>query len=137
MAKRKDRIILDTNLFISFLINNDFRKLNSLLNNKKITILLSQELLDEFLEVSQRPKFRRYFTLALVEKLLQGLYLRAEFIEVVSIVELCADPKDNFLLALAKDGKASHLITGDRDLLQLKKMSKTLILTIADYLKKY
>lgn len=137
MAKRKDRIILDTNLFISFLINNDFRKLNSLLNNKQITILLSQELLDEFLEVSQRPKFRRYFTLALVEKLLQGFYLRAEFIEVVSIVELCADPKDNFLLALAKDGKASHLITGDRDLLQLKKMSKTLILTIADYLKKY
>ncbi|MGB4770709.1 MAG: putative toxin-antitoxin system toxin component, PIN family [Chitinophagaceae bacterium] len=137
MAKRKDRIILDTNLFISFLINNDFTKLNSLLNNRQVTILLSKELLDEFLEVSQRPKFRRYFTLTLIEKLLEGLYLRAEFVEVVSSIELCVDPKDNFLLALAKDGKASHLITGDKDLLELKKMSKTLILTIADYLKKY
>ena len=59
---------------------------------------------------------------------------KAEFIEVTSVVDICRDEKDNFLLVLAKDGKASHLITGDKDLLILKKIDKTRILNIADYL---
>jgi len=52
---------------------------------------------------------------------------------VISEICLCRDPKDNFLLALAKDGKASHLITGDLDLLVIKN-GKTEILSITDYL---
>ncbi|MBU1820688.1 MAG: putative toxin-antitoxin system toxin component, PIN family, partial [Bacteroidetes bacterium] len=58
----------------------------------------------------------------------------AEFIVVTSSVDICRDPKDNFLLALAKDGNATHLITGDKDLLVLKTMGETQILTIAEYL---
>jgi len=37
-------------------------------------------------------------------------------------------------LALAVDGKASHLITGDEDLLVLKKIKKTEILSISKFL---
>jgi uncharacterized protein len=84
--------------------------------------------------VARRPKFRKYFS----EKDLQGLLLEinkhAGFIEVFSLVEICRDAKDNFLLALAKDGKATHLITGDNDLLVLKKYGKTKIVTISAYL---
>jgi len=46
---------------------------------------------------------------------------------------LCRDDKDNFLLALAKDSNADFLITGDKDLLILKKFEDTSIVTIADY----
>ena len=59
---------------------------------------------------------------------------RATFIDVSSTVDVCRDAKDNFLLALAKDGKASHLLTGDKDLLVLKNFGKTKILTISEYL---
>jgi putative PIN family toxin of toxin-antitoxin system len=52
---------------------------------------------------------------------------------VTSSFELCRDDKDNFLLALANDGKASHLITGDKDLLVLEKLNETEILTISDF----
>ena len=45
-----------------------------------------------------------------------------------------ADPKDNFLLAFAKDGNATHLITGDKELLSLKKFGKTRIVTIGNYI---
>lgn len=41
----------------------------------------------------------------------------------------------NFILALAKDSKASHLITGDQDLLVLKAFEGTNIITISEYLK--
>lgn len=58
---------------------------------------------------------------------------RATFIDVVSIIDVSIDPMDNFLLALAKDGKASYLLTGDKNLL-LKSFEDTKILTIAKYL---
>lgn len=69
-----------------------------------------------------------------LQNLLQELSLRAEFIAVTSTVNACRDPKDNFLLSLAADGKATHLITGDKDLLDLQNFEETKIVTIAAYL---
>ena len=57
-----------------------------------------------------------------------------DLIEVESIVTICRDPKDNFLLALAKDGKADYLLTGDKDLLDLIKFGKTKIKTITAFI---
>lgn len=57
-----------------------------------------------------------------------------DFIEVKSIVTVCRDSKDNFLLALAKDGQADYLLTGDKDLLELKKFGKTRIKTIVTFI---
>jgi len=134
MPKLKDRVIIDTNLWISFLINKDYSKLDKILSDKLATLLYSQELIDEFIEVAQRPKFRRYFSADDLQALLLAMSDRAIFIDVSSTVTVCRDEKDNFLLALAKDGKASHLITGDKDLLVLKRFGKTKILTITEYL---
>jgi len=40
------------------------------------------------------------------------------------------DPKDNFLLALAIDSDADFLVTGDQDLLSLKTIENTVIITL-------
>ena len=55
--------------------------------------------------------------------------------QVKSKIELCRDPKDDFLLSLAMDSKADYLITGDNDLLGLKTIGKTKIITITDYFR--
>lgn len=136
MATTKDRIIVDTNLWISFLLTKDFSTLDKLFADNSITLLFSQELLDEFIEVARRPKFKKYFSLSDLQDLLQELSLRAEFIAVTSNIEACRDPKDNFLLSLAVDGKATYLITGDKDLLDLGTFEETKITTIAAYLSK-
>lgn len=135
MPRKRDRVIIDTNIFISFLLTNDFSKLDRIFEDKKLVLLFSQELLDEFIEVAQRPKFKKYFSITDLQDLLSQIHHRAEFIEVSSDIDECRDPKYNFLLSLAKDGKATHLITGDNDLLELKKQGKTKITTIATYLK--
>ncbi|MGZ5191833.1 MAG: putative toxin-antitoxin system toxin component, PIN family, partial [Flavisolibacter sp.] len=57
-----------------------------------------------------------------------------DLVEIESIVTICRDPKDNFLLALAKDGKADYLLTGEKDLLELKKFGKTKIQTISTFI---
>jgi len=97
------------------------------------TLLFSQELLEEFITVAQRPKFRKYFSAADLEALLIVLHQQAEYIDVTSAVVACRDPKDDFLLALCKDGRATHLLTGDDDLLELKKFGRTRIMTVKEY----
>jgi putative PIN family toxin of toxin-antitoxin system len=117
-------------------LTNDYSKIDHLFSSENIVLLFSQELIDEFIEVAQRPKFRKYFSLADLEDLLTKVRAKAEFISVTSNIEICRDPKDNFLLALAQDGKATYLITGDKDLLVIQKIGKSKIITITEYLSK-
>jgi putative PIN family toxin of toxin-antitoxin system len=136
-AKTKISVIIDTNLWISFLLMKDFRKLDHFLRNNRILLLFSQELLDEFIEVAQRPKFRKYFSLNELEDILIKVRIKAAFITVTSTVEICRDAKDNFLLSLAMDGHEHYLITGDKDLLAMEKQGRTQIVTMTDFLNKH
>jgi uncharacterized protein len=137
MQSAKHRIILDTNLWISFLLSRDFTKYDALLLGAKSTLLFSEELLGEFLDVTSRPKLKRYFELSDVNALLLAITQIAEFVSVTSIVNECRDEKDNFLLALSKDGRATHLLTGDKDLLDLKQFGETQIMTISQYFQEH
>ena len=134
MPKRKDRVVIDTNIWISYLLTKDISKLDKIFSDESIVLLFSQELLDEFIEVASRPKFKKYFTIIDLQDLLQQIRLQADFIEVNSVITLSRDLKDNFLLSLAKDGKADYLLTGDNDLLVLKRLGRTKILTLSEFL---
>ncbi len=127
------RAILDTNLWISYLISNRLGKIDELFDRDDLVLLFSEDLLEEFIDVAGRPKFRPYFQNYDVEQLI-GLFDEiGKFIEVTSEVDICRDPKDNFLLALAKDGEAEYLVTGDKDLLVIKKFGKTVILSYSEF----
>lgn len=102
MAKKVDRIIIDINLWISFLITKDYKKLDEGIMTKSIRIIFSLELIEEFLAVVNRPKFKKYFNRSDVEELLDLFDVYGEIIDVKSEVDLCRDKKDDFLLALCK-----------------------------------
>ena len=136
MKNKVSRIIIDTNLWISFLITKNFTRLDEINFSKKCVLIFSRELLEEFLTVAKRPKFRRFFSSSDIEEILETIQEYAEFIEVTSKTEVCKDPKDNFLLSLSLDGNADFLLTGDNDLLILTKFRKTSIVTISDIKKK-
>jgi len=53
--------------------------------------------------------------------------------DVKEVAEICRDPKDDFLLGLAEIAKADYLVTGDRDLLILKKHKMTRIVTVREF----
>lgn len=134
MPKRKNRIVIDTNIWISFLLTKDFSSFDKIVSNPNLTLLFNSKLLEEFIDVAGRPKFKKYFSQTDLEELLYRMKEHGEFIFVTSSTTICRDPKDNFLLALSKDGKASHLITGDKDLLDQKRFGKTKIVTIKKYI---
>ena len=134
MPNQKNRVIVDSNIWISFLLTGTFSQLENLILNTDVTILYSEELINEFVEVAQRDKFKKYFDIEDVENLLIQIKNHSEFVTITSEVYACRDPKDNFLLSLTVDGKATHLITGDKDLLVIKKFGNTQILTLKEYL---
>ena len=133
MQIKRNRIIIDTNLWISYLITKGFKRLDKLIFNDEARLVFSQELIDEFIEVSKRPKFKKHFSSDDVSSLLILFDTFGEFVKVKSNVNVCRDLKDNFLLSLSIDSQANYLITGDNDLLELKNFGKTIILTISDF----
>lgn len=135
MQNKVSRVIVDTNLWISFLITKDFKKLDKIIFSKNCILVFSQELLNEFLEVVRRPKFRRFFSASDLEEILETIDEYADFVNVQTKIDVCRDRKDNFLLSLAIDGNADFLLTGDNDLLDLIKFGETNIITISDFLK--
>ena len=135
MQSQKSRIIIDTNLWISFLITKDFSKLDEIVLSKKTILIFSEELLNEFLEVVRRPKLRRYFVRQDLEALLETIEEFAEFVEVITHTNICRDEKDNFLISLAIDGEVDFLLTGDQDLLVLDSHFKTKITTISNFME--
>jgi uncharacterized protein len=128
------RVIFDTNIWISFLIGKQFDSLKELLITAAVQPIFSAQLLDELLATTQKPKLQRYFQKDKVDNLMIFLREIGEVVDSQSIVSACRDPKDNYLLALAKDSNADFLITGDRDLLILESFERTKIVTYQDFI---
>ncbi len=135
MPKSKPlKLIVDTNLWVSFIISNKQSMLDSLLFTKEARLLFSAELITEIQLTITKPKLKKFFRTNALDEMLTTFEPFIDLVEVESMVTVCRDPKDNFLLALAKDGKADYLLTGDKDLLELKKFGKTKIKTITSFI---
>ena len=61
----------------------------------------------------------------------------AELVEVTTVVTDCRDAKVNKFLELALDGKATHIVSGDEDLLVLHPFRGLPILTPQDFLAQW
>jgi putative PIN family toxin of toxin-antitoxin system len=119
MPNNTVRVVIDTNIWISFLIGKSLTGLSDAIINNRVKVLFSHDLFSELLEVLQRPKFKKYFSQDAIEKLIILLHEKIELVDIVNNFDDCRDKKDNFLLDLAISGKADYLITGDADLLVL------------------
>ncbi|MCL2039501.1 MAG: putative toxin-antitoxin system toxin component, PIN family [Bacteroidetes bacterium] len=132
MQKECNKIIIDTNIWVSFLIKKQFSIFRELFGNHKL--IFSKELLAELCDVVERRKFTNLFSNEQVRILFEFIERYAEIVEISSKVDICRDKKDNYLLALAKDSKADYLITGDNDLLVLEQFEGTKIIKIVDFM---
>jgi uncharacterized protein len=126
---KRIKTVIDTNLFISFLIGKRLSGLKHALINSKIQLILSEQNINELIFVTQRPKFKKYFNNEDVYDLIDLLRTVGKVINVTDEPNICRDPKDNFLLALSEKSRADYLVTGDNDLLTIKKYKGTRIVT--------
>ena len=129
MTNSSMRLVLDTNVLVSAILSPasiSAKILNWGEDNG--VILYSTATLTEVLSVLGRSKFSKYID----HDDIDGLSIRIKtvwlFVEILNQVQLCRDPKDDKFIDLALNGKASHLITGDSDLLVLNPVENTSII---------
>jgi putative PIN family toxin of toxin-antitoxin system len=134
---RRPRLVVDTNIWVSHLLTGSFHGLEAVVRSERVTLLSSTALMEELKLVLERPRFKRFFAPELVRAFLFALDQAAIHVNVRSVVDTCRDPKDNFLLALAKDGRADLLITGDKDLLVLDRFAGARIVSPASFLRDF
>jgi putative PIN family toxin of toxin-antitoxin system len=83
----------------------------------KGTLLISAATVAELNDVLRRPKFNNYLPEEQRLEFLAALIREAEVVEIAEAVTECRDPKDDKFLELAVSGRATHIVTGDADLL--------------------
>ena len=85
--------------------------------------------------MTRYPKIRERLAPALAGRLINELREIAIMVKNLPKVAVCADPYDNYLLAMAAAGAADFLVTGDkRDLLGIKLHEGTRIIAVRDFL---
>ena len=130
MPGKKTKLILDTNIWISFIISDRLKYLDNTILRADIQLLFSEELIEEFIIVSRRAKFAEFFKDKDIEKLLRLFRIYGVLYKTKSQIKICRDSKDNFLLSLAINSGADYLATGDKDLLEIRKVGKTMIISL-------
>ena len=135
-SQKPSRIIKDTNIWISFLIGKELQDLKDLIVSEKVKIITTDQLINEIRLVTSRDKLKRYFNQDKVSDLISLLDILADKIKIKKIDKICRDPKDDFILALSKESRANYLITGDKDLLDIKVYGRTKIVTVKQFKEK-
>jgi uncharacterized protein len=131
------RFVFDTNVLISALLLPASKPRLALdLALQTGELLLSLAVLQELAAVLARKQFRRYVTEEDVRSFLAALIRRSAFVDVDVHIAKCRDSKDDKFLELAVSGRATHIITGDTDLLALHPFQNTQILTPHAFLSK-
>ena len=105
--------------------------------NEEFEFCSSEKLEIEIQNTFKKKKLQKYISDDIIKVFWLSFHLRVTTIKTISTITVCRDPKDNFLLALAKDSNADFLITGDKDLLILEKFENTIICTLTDFIDKY
>jgi putative PIN family toxin of toxin-antitoxin system len=116
------RAILDPGVLVSALITPTgiAAKVLRAAREGNFDLLISRLLLDELESVLRRDKFRRYLDLDDVSAGIRLLLDEGQLVEdpVGPPPLRCADPQDDYLIALAHQEEAA-LVSGDRHLLDL------------------
>lgn len=111
-------IVLDTNIWVSFIIGKKIHTLTDIIIKNKLTILTCDVLIEELNDVLHRPKFSKYIS---KEDIHEAIIIHLK----TTVKKSCKgdeagfrDKNDNFLLWLSREGNADYLVSGDFDVIE-------------------
>jgi putative PIN family toxin of toxin-antitoxin system len=127
------RVVFDTNIFVSaFVIKGSIaeKAIIQILKNKD-TLLISKEIIGEVLSVLSSKFSRDREAISQVAVHLSEL---AELVYPGKKLRVFKDDPDNRILECAIYGNADVVVTGDKEMLKLKKYKGVKIITLKEYL---
>ncbi|HHN66017.1 MAG TPA: putative toxin-antitoxin system toxin component, PIN family [Nitrospirae bacterium] len=131
------RVVIDTNVFVSSFFGGNPRTIIDLWKDGAITLCLSRDILDEYVDVLNRLGMRDEKELKeLLSFFSEGFnILFTTKTPEINIVD--NDPADNKFIECALALKAKVIITGDKHLLSVKKFGEIGIMTPKKFLEIY
>ena len=130
------KVVLDTNVLISALIKlGKPRELFFRLADEK-ALILSAQILEEFLEIADDPRIKKYVKEQETTAFLNSLRDATKIVKIKSKFKAVnEDPDDDIILRTAYDGKADYIVSGDNHLLSLEVFRGIRILTVDEMFK--
>lgn len=129
------KVILDTNIWISFLIGHQSQLMRSILTDRRIEVYVCPQLIAEIKDVASRGKIAKHLRpndvtdmFAIINAFCQNTDITAE-----AAYNSVRDPKDVYLLSLAKTIGADYIVSGDTDLMIIGQHNKTRIINLSDF----
>jgi uncharacterized protein len=108
------RIVLDTNIFISSLLQPQglpAEVLTLALAGARVRLCVSAEIYSEYEEVIRRPRFRR--SEQEIADALRAIREGGMWFKTSQQIRACSDPDDDVFLECAQAAKANFLVTGN------------------------
>jgi len=138
MPKEIMRVVLDTNVLISALLfKGELSRVVRLWQKGKIVPIILKETFSELRTVLEYPKFS--LSRAEMKSLIEHEIL--PFFEVVNVSKhvkgACRGPEDDKFISCAISANADCIVTGDKDLSDLKKYQSVRIIHAADFIKMF
>ncbi len=119
------KLVLDTNTIVSaFFWEGNEAELLRKIEQGNAKLYITSEILNEVEEVIKRPKFNEVMRKANLtpDQIMQKIVSLSHLVIAPKItVKVCRDEKDDKFLECAESAKVDYLISGDEDLLSLKK----------------
>jgi len=131
------KIVLDANIFISasFWGGKPYDVFERVAEGTDL-LFVTTDVLEEIESALRKPKFRAYEELINTAILnIQKLSRKVAVAPQAKVSGVCRDPKDDKYLECAIAAKADYIITGDKDLLDLKEYGGVKIVTVKWYLE--
>lgn len=137
-AKKVVKVVEDTNVLVSLLIGKRLAGLKDLLLSPAVELLSTPQLIEEIQEVTRRSHLAKYFSSTEAEEMISLLKEYSVSMKISAPTKpISRDKKDDYLLVLAAQGNADVLLTGDEDLLVLRKFQGTRILRPMEFLTEF
>ena len=129
------KVIIDTNLWISFLIGHQTQLVRRMLTDLRFDVYVCSRLIEAIRDVASRDKIRKYVSEADLDDLLAIINAYCQFATIEAEVAPTAirDPKDLYLLALADTIDADYIVSGDADLTDLGQYNHARIMKLTDF----
>jgi uncharacterized protein len=136
--KKIIRVVLDTNVLTSALLfRGELSRIVGLWQKGKIVPVISKETFSELRTVLEYRKFS--LSRAEIESLIEHEIL--PFFEVVNVSKhvkgACRDPGDDKFISCALSANADGIVTGDKDLCDLRKYRSIKIIDASDFIKMF
>ncbi|MFH1050739.1 MAG: putative toxin-antitoxin system toxin component, PIN family [bacterium] len=128
------KVVIDTNIFVSSFFGGNPRKVIDLWKNGKITLCLSKDILNEYVEVLERLGISHDEIMQLTKLFNEAPnVIYTSITPKISIVK--KDPDDDKFIECAVELGAKYIITGDKGLLEIGKYSNIQILNPKGFLE--